>query len=281
VTPRVEFRDVGFAYPATAERAGRPFAIRDLSFDVRAGETLGVIGPNASGKTTVIRLLSKVLAPRRGEVRLDGEPLSRLSRTAVAARLAVVPQDVPREFPYSVEQLVLMGRFPHGPGRFFESGEDRRIAREAMAATGVLDLAGETLPRLSGGERQRVMLARALAQQPRLLVLDEPTAHLDLRYQAECVGLLRRLNRQTGLTVMLVSHDLNLAAEVCDRLLLLSAGALARVGAPEEVLEEAGLEAAFGCRVVVDKHPASRRPTVHVMWPDPLAEGGGGPQPSE
>ena len=281
MTPRVEFRDVGFAYPATAERAGGPFAIRDLSFDVAASEMLGVIGPNASGKTTVIRLLSKVLAPRRGEVRLDGEPLSRLSRTAVAARLAVVPQGVPGDFPYTVEQLVLMGRFPHGPRRFFESGEDRRIAREAMAATGVLDLAGETLPRLSGGERQRVMLARALAQQPRLLVLDEPTAHLDLRYQAECVGLLRRLNRQTDLTVILVSHDLNLAAEVCDRLLLLSAGAVARLGAPQDVLEEATLEAAFGCRVVVDKHPASRRPTVHVVWPDPPGEGGDGRQPSE
>jgi iron complex transport system ATP-binding protein len=281
VTPRVEFRHVGFAYPATAERAGRPFAIRDLSFDVAASEMLGVIGPNASGKTTVIRLLSKVLAPRRGEVRLDGEPLSRLSRTAVAARLAVVPQGVPGDFPYTVEQLVLMGRFPHGPRRFFESGEDRRIAREAMAVTGVLDLAGESLPRLSGGERQRVMLARALAQQPRLLVLDEPTAHLDLRYQAECVGLLRRLNRQTDLTVILVSHDLNLAAEVCDRLLLLSAGAVARLGAPQDVLEEATLEAAFGCRVVVDKHPASRRPTVHVVWPDPPGEGGDGRQPSE
>jgi iron complex transport system ATP-binding protein len=281
VTPRVEFRHVGFAYPATAERAGGPFAIRDLSFDVAASEMLGVIGPNASGKTTVIRLLSKVLAPRRGEVRLDGEPLSRLSRTAVAARLAVVPQGVPGDFPYTVEQLVLMGRFPHGPRRFFESGEDRRIAREAMAVTGVLDLAGESLPRLSGGERQRVMLARALAQQPRLLVLDEPTAHLDLRYQAECVGLLRRLNRQTDLTVILVSHDLNLAAEVCDRLLLLSAGAVARLGAPQDVLEEATLEAAFGCRVVVDKHPASRRPTVHVVWPDPPGEGGDGRQPSE
>jgi iron complex transport system ATP-binding protein len=150
-----------------------------------------------------------------------------------------------------------------------------------MAVTGVLDLAGESLPRLSGGERQRVMLARALAQQPRLLVLDEPTAHLDLRYQAECVGLLRRLNRQTDLTVILVSHDLNLAAEVCDRLLLLSAGAVARLGAPQDVLEEATLEAAFGCRVVVDKHPASRRPTVHVVWPDPPGEGGDGRQPSE
>lgn len=133
--------------------------------------------------------------------------------------------------------------------------------------TGVLALSGERLDRLSGGERQRVILARALAQQPRLLVLDEPTAHLDLRYQAECAGLLRRLNRASALGIVLVSHDLSLAAELCDRLLLLAEGAAVRVGPAESVLEEATLEAAFGCRVVVDKHPVSRRPTVQVIWP--------------
>ena len=184
------------------------------------------------------------------------------------ARIAVVPQDVPHGFPYTVEQLVLMGRFPHAPARFFESREDLRIAREAMALTGIESLAAEPLEHLSGGERQRVVLARALAQQPRLLVLDEPTAHLDLRYQAECVALLRRLHRDEGLGILLVSHDLNLAAEVSDRLLLLAGGSAVKVGPPEEVLEETVLEAVYGCRVMVDKHPATRRPTVNVLWPD-------------
>jgi ABC-type cobalamin/Fe3+-siderophores transport system ATPase subunit len=177
----------------------------------------------------------------------------------------VVPQEPPRPFPFSVEQLVLMGRFPHAPGRFFESTEDAVVAREAMAATGTLPLAALPLEELSGGERQRAMLARALAQQPRLLVLDEPTSHLDLRYQAETAELLRRLNRDRGVTILLVSHDLNLAAELCDRLLLLHEGRVARLGTPGEVLEQSVLEAVFGCRLMVDKS-SSGRPTVQLAW---------------
>ncbi len=160
MTALCEFQHVGFAYPAGAH--GRPpFEIRDLSFALAPGEVLGLIGPNAAGKTTVIRLLSRVLEPSRGEVLLAGRSASRLGRAAIARQVAVVPQDVPQGFPYTVEQLVLMGRFPHAPGRFFESREDLEIAREAMALTGVEALAAEPLDRLSGGERQRVVLARA------------------------------------------------------------------------------------------------------------------------
>jgi len=266
VTPLLECQGVAFAYAARSA-PGPAFAIRDLSFDVRPGETFGVIGPNASGKTTLVRLLSRVLTPSGGRMLLEGEDLSRLGRPAVARQIAVVPQDVPHGFPHTVEQLVLMGRFPRAPRRFFESVEDRAAARRAMEAVGVLDLRGALLDRLSGGERQRVMLARALAQEPRLLILDEPTAHLDLRYQAECAGLLRRLSREGRLTVVLVSHDLGFAAELSDRLLLMSGGAAVRVGPPETVLDEAVLEAAYGCRVIVDKHPISRRPTVHLVYP--------------
>jgi iron complex transport system ATP-binding protein len=208
-----------------------------------------------------------VLTPAHGEVRLDGRPLGRLAHAELARRVAVVPQDAPRPFPFSVEQLVLMGRYPHGPGRYFENAEDRDLAREAMAATGVLELAALPLEQLSGGERQRAMLARALAQQPSLLVLDEPTSHLDLRYQAETAALIQRVNAERGMTVLLVSHDLNLAAEVCDRLLLLSRGRVARVGAPTEVLRRERLEAVFGCEVSVEVNPASGRPVVQVAWP--------------
>jgi len=267
MTPRLECQGLAFAYAARAAGA-TAFAIRDLSFDVRPGETFGVIGPNASGKTTLVRLLSRVLTPSGGLIRLEGSDLSGLERAAVARQIAVVPQDVPHGFPHTVEELVLMGRFPRAPRRFFESGEDRAAARRAMAAAGVLDLRGALLDRLSGGERQRAMLARALAQEPRLLILDEPTAHLDLRYQAECAGLLRRLGREAGLTIVLVSHDLGFAAELSDRLLLMAAGAAVRVGPPETVMDEAVLEAAYGCRVIVDKHPVSRRPTVHLVYPN-------------
>jgi ABC-type cobalamin/Fe3+-siderophores transport system ATPase subunit len=262
--PLVACERVGFAYPSAAAGV---FAIRDLSFEVRPGETFGVIGPNASGKTTLVRLLSKVVAPSSGRIRLDGADVAGLSGAQVARLVAVVPQDVPRGFPHTVEELVLMGRYPRAPRRFFESSEDRAAARRAMEAAGVLELRETLLDRLSGGERQRVMLARALAQEPRLLVLDEPTAHLDLRYQAECAGLLRRLGREAGLTIVLVSHDLGFAAELCDRLLLLAGGAAVRVGPPESVIDEAVLESAYGCRVLVDKHPISRRPTVHLMYP--------------
>ena len=261
-----EFRHVSFTYPQTEERKVRPFALADVSVEIAPGEIVGVIGPNSSGKTTLIRLLTRVLEPASGEIRLEGIPVPRLSRTELARRVAVVPQGVLPQFPFTVGELVLMGRYPHDPSRYFESPRDRSVAREAMEATGVLELADMPLEHLSGGERQRAVIARALAQEPRLLVLDEPTAHLDLRYQVEAAALLRRLNRERGTTVLLVSHDLNLAAEVCDRLLLLNQGRVAALGAPEAVLDEVLLASVFGCAVVVDKNETTRRPVVRLTW---------------
>ena len=263
----VDFDAVGFTYPQPERTREGGFALADVSFSIAAGEVFGVIGPNSAGKTTLLRLLTRVVAPGRGEVRLQGRPLRQLAHAELARRVAVVPQDAPRPFPFSVEQLVLMGRYPHGPGRFFESGEDRALARAAMAATGVLELAALPLEQLSGGERQRAMLARALAQQPLLLVLDEPTSHLDLRYQAETAALIQRVNAERGMTVLLVSHDLNLAAEVCDRLLLLSRGRVACLGTPAEVLRRETLQRVFGCEVSIEVNPASGRPVVQVAWP--------------
>ena len=224
VTALLELRDVSFAYPP---RDGRPgFAIRDLSLSVEPGEIFGVIGPNASGKTTLLRLLSKVrrAVARRGAPRAaDRSALCRVPRWR--EQVAVVPQDAPHGFPFTVEELVLMGRFPHAPRPLLRGGRRRgggaagdgggRRARRSPAAR---------LDRLSGGERQRVMLARALCQKAPLLVLDEPTAHLDLRHQAECVELLRRLNAAAASPSCLISHDLNLAGELCDRLLLMQDG---------------------------------------------------------
>ena len=261
-----EFRNVSFAYPQTEERRKRAFALADVSVEIAPGEIVGVIGPNSSGKTTLIRLLTRVLEPASGEIRLEGAPVRSLSRTELARRVAVVPQGILPEFPFTVGELVLMGRYPHDPRRYFESPRDRAVAREAMEATSVLELADMPLEHLSGGERQRAVIARALAQEPRLLVLDEPTAHLDLRYQVEAAALLRRLNRERGTTVLLVSHDLNLAAEVCDRLLLLNEGRVAALGAPEAVLDEALLASVFGCSVVVDKNETTRRPVVRLTW---------------
>ena len=264
--PLVELRGVGFAYPGSGTGQARPFRLADLTFEIGTGEIVGVLGPNSAGKTTLIRLLTRVLAPDAGGILLEGRPLPHWRPAELARRVAVVPQGAPPEFPFTVEELVLMGRYPHAPERYFESPADRESARVAMQATSVLELAAQRLDSLSGGERQRAAVARALAQEPRLLVLDEPTAHLDLRYQAETAALLRRLNRERGVTILLVSHDLNLAAEVCDRLLLLAAGRQVAVGAPEAVLSETLLAAAFGCEVTVEKHPATRRPVVQPTW---------------
>jgi iron complex transport system ATP-binding protein len=261
-----EFRGVSFEYRQSAERRTRPFALSELTFEVAVGEIVGVIGPNSSGKTTLIRLLTRVLEPAAGEILLEGVPVGRLSLRDLARRVAVVPQGMLPQFPFTVGELVLMGRYPHDPGRYFESPRDRAIAREAMEATGVLELADLPLEHLSGGERQRAVVARALAQEPRLLVLDEPTSHLDLRYQVETAALLRRLNRELGTSILLVSHDLNLAAEVCDRLLLLSAGRAAAIGSPETVLDPTLLASVFGCEVVVDKNETTRRPIVRLTW---------------
>lgn len=267
MTELIRVDGLTFSYPLAEPRRGRPFALGGLTFAVAEGEILGVLGPNSAGKTTLIRLLTKILTPTGGTIAVDGTSLHQLSRAELARRVAVVPQDVPQGLPFTVEQLVLMGRYPHAPRRFFETAEDLAIARDAMAATNVLDLAQTPVGTLSGGERQRTVLARALAQRPRLLILDEPTAHLDLRYQVECVGLLRRVNHEHGTTVLLVSHDLNLAGELCDRLLLLADGRIARLGAPAEVLEARLLAAVYGCAVAVQPSSTTGRPVVQVSWP--------------
>lgn len=250
-----EATDLEFGY-------GGAFRLERASFEVREGEILGLVGPNSSGKTTLLRLLSKVHAPDGGALRYRGQPLDAVGRLALAREVAVVPQEEHLAFPVSVEELVLMGRFPRGTGRLFEGAEDLLRAREAMALAGVLDLAEQSVDALAGGERQRALLARALAQEPRALLLDEPTSHLDLRHQRHLIGLLRRLNRERGMTVVFVTHDLNLAGELADRLLLLSGGRVIRLGTPAEVLDETVLERAYGCPVWVERLGAGGRPVV-------------------
>jgi ABC-type cobalamin/Fe3+-siderophores transport system ATPase subunit len=250
-----EAREVEFGY-------GGAFRLDRASFEVAEGEILGLIGPNSSGKTTLLRLLSKVHAPDRGEIRFRGAPIGAVGRLALAREVAVVPQEESLAFSVNVQELVLMGRFPRGSGRLFEGPEDLARAHEAMALASVLDLADHPVETLGGGERQRALLARALAQEPRALLLDEPTSHLDLLHQRHLVGLLRRLNRERGMTVVFVSHDLNLAGELADRLLLLSGGRMVGLGAPGEVLDAAVLEAAYGCPVWVERIASSGRPVV-------------------
>ncbi|MBI3604027.1 MAG: ABC transporter ATP-binding protein [Nitrospirae bacterium] len=199
---------------------------------------------------------------------LFGSELAGMPQHAVARAVALVPQESPITFPFSITEMVLMGRFPHHrrtvglSGLGWEGPEDVRVAEAAMRETDVLHLAHRSIADVSGGERQRAVIARALTQEPKVLLLDEPTAFLDLHHQLDICSILRRLNEERGLTVVLVSHDLNLASQYCDRLLLLDKGRAVRLGPPEEVVTPEVLEAVYHCKVLVDRHPQSGLPRV-------------------
>ena len=249
---------ISFGYdPATP-------VVRDVSLTVRDGEFLTLVGPNGSGKTTLLRLLDRILTPQRGTIALGDVPMARLARAAIARRIAFVPQDNAVQFPFTAEDLVLMGRSPHTRGAAFENARDRSLAREMMSLTDVAHLAGQPVTHLSGGERQRVFIARALAQEPEILLLDEPNAHLDIAHQIDIFRLIRRLNTERRLTVVSVSHDLNLAAAFSDRIIMMVRGTVAATGPPGDVLTEARIHEVFGTPVIVDTHPTRRTPRVSL-----------------
>jgi iron complex transport system ATP-binding protein len=230
---------------------GRRRALADVTLEVEPGRLLGVIGPNGSGKSTLVRVLAWLRRPDAGEVRLDGRPLAGIGARERARRIAVVPQETHVAFPIRVRDLVLLGRAPYTGGFGWESAADLRIVEEAMARAEVSALAERRLDELSGGERQRAVVARALAQEPRVLLLDEPTASLDLRHAVLLLDLLKDLARDRGLAVAVVLHDLNLAAMYCDRLALLSQGRLHAAGPPSEVLAYRDLCAVYGTDLYV------------------------------
>ncbi len=252
----IRVHNVSFAF-----QPGKP-VLSDLSFSVERGELLGIIGPNGSGKTTLIRVLGRALLPHSGTVTFEGKALSRYDRRDLARKVAVVPQETMVAFPFTVLEIVLMGRAPY-LGRFaFERTEDIEKAREALRLTATLGFAMRRLGELSGGEKQRVILARALAQDPRLLLLDEPTTFLDLKHQLEIYRLIKKLTVEQGLTVIASSHDLNLAGMFCDRLILLDEGRKAEEGKPEKVLSRDILGSVYGVAVDVSIHPGTGRPLV-------------------
>lgn len=230
---------------------------------VQQGEIVGLVGPNGAGKTSLLRAMAGVLVPAAGEVRIEGQAIRGIPRATLARRIAVVPQETGAAFPFTVLEIVLMGRYPHCGGRYFDDRGDLARARWALTQTGVLDLAARTVDRLSGGERQRVLIARALAQEPSILLLDEPTSHLDLRHQLDLAAIVRRLS-ESGTTIVLVSHDLNLASDVCDRLLLVAKGRAAACGTPKEVMQPGHIEAAYGCPVWVETSRRTGRPLVRA-----------------
>ncbi len=239
--------------------------LHDVSFPVHKGEFLSLLGPNGSGKTTLLRLLDRILLPQTGTITLGDRKLTSFTRSELAKQIAFVPQDANMQFPFTVLEIVLMGRSPHTRGSMFESAHDRTIALEMLRTTDSEHLAHHPITNLSGGERQRVFIARALAQQPTVLLLDEPNAHLDIAHQLDIFDLIKRLNVQTGLTVISVSHDLNLAAAYSDRIGMLVCGELVALGTPDEVLTEQNIFDAFHARVIVDRNPSAQAPRVSLI----------------
>jgi iron complex transport system ATP-binding protein len=255
-TALIECDQVSFAY-------GTIQAITDFSFSVAEGEIFGLLGPNGSGKSTIVRILSRVLRPYRGSVQLAGRDIKTYGREELARQIAVVPQETRIEMPFTALEVVLMGRSPHLEGMRFESARDLAIAYRAMEQAGVYDLAAREIHELSGGERQRVIFARALAQEPRVLLLDEPTAFLDIKHQVEVYDLVKQLSRQEGVTVVTVLHDLNLAALYCDHIALLKAGHLFCAGEPETVLTYAHIKAVYDTEVYIGLNDITGK--VHVF----------------
>jgi iron complex transport system ATP-binding protein len=272
--------DIWFSYGETAVLCG-------VSLEVPAGAFVGILGPNGAGKTTLLRLLAGTRQPQRGQLTLDGTPLSRFSRAVLARRMAVVPQETHLAFDYSVAEVAMMGRYPHLGTFEIEGPSDLAIVDQALAATGTLHVKDRQFATLSGGEKQRVVIAAALAQlhpehpahpslvehpkPPGILLLDEPTASLDLAYQLEIATLLTELQREQGIAVVLSTHDLNLAAGLCRTLVLIRDGVVIASGATPDVLTAANIRALYSVDADVLDHASGRRVVVPVKRVSPAA----------
>lgn len=250
--------------------------LKDITFDVEEREFLGVMGPNGSGKTTLLRCLTRYLPSDARTIMVDMRPLHTLTDKQVAAMFAVVPQSSQTDFPFTVRDIVTMGRIPHIHGRLMSARkEDAEVVAEAMESTGCAHLADRPFSELSGGERQRAVIARALAQEPKVLLLDEPTVYLDISGQLEMMDLVRRLNRERGLTIVAVLHDINLASRYCDRIALLNQGRLESIGAPSDVLTPETILGVYGVDVAVRRDPFTN--AVYIMpRSSPASVGGHG-----
>ncbi|MFI6088722.1 ABC transporter ATP-binding protein [Streptomyces sp. NPDC051218] len=230
--------------------------VRDLSLEVGSGQIVGLVGPNGSGKSTALKCVYRALRPSSGVVRVGDDDLSRLAPRRSAQLVAAMAQDGAVDLDFTVEEVVALGRAPHLRGNQALGARERDLCARTMALLDLTRLADRGVLTLSGGERQRVLLARALVQEPRILVLDEPTNHLDVRHQIELLSLLKG----SGLTVLVVLHDLNLAAAACDRIGVLSQGALVTAGTPEEVLTTGLVDEVFGVKASVITHPLTGDP---------------------
>jgi len=240
--------------------------LRDISFELCEGEIVALLGPNGAGKTTLIRALNRAVPTVNGEIHLDGKAIKEYSRREIGRQIAVVAQENETKFPVTVLEFVLAGRFVHGGAFGWETDDDIAIARLALRDCDLSGFADRLMNELSGGERQRVVLARALATEANVLLLDEPTANLDLAHQAMMFRLVRGRCRSANASAIVITHDLNMASEFVDRVLLLKDGRVLAIGVPAEVLTAENIDSAFGVKVLLDENPVSRSVRVTTLF---------------
>ena len=262
----IKLEQIGFRY-------NEHWVLKNVSFEVNKGEFVGILGPNGSGKTTLLNIIDGILKPQEGEIWINGTTCKNLKREKLARIIAVVSQDSPMIFPFTVREIVLMGRAPHLSKWRFEGETDFRIAHQSMEMTDTLSLMNRSMNALSGGERQRVLIARALAQEPQIMLLDEPTAFLDIKHQVDFFDLVKTLNKEQALAVIAVTHDINLASLYCDRIILLRSGCIHCMGNPDEVIDESNIKEVYETNVIVDRNPVTGQPRVTLLSSHP-SEGG-------
>jgi iron complex transport system ATP-binding protein len=243
-----------------------PVAVLDrVSLRVAPGEMVGLLGPNGSGKSTLLKVMDGILVPQQGQIQVQGTPIQSLSRSKLARKVAMVAQESHFGFSFSVAEVVLMGRFAHLRPLQFEGKRDMQVAFEALQATHCLQFAERSIHELSGGERQRVLIARALAQEAGILLLDEPTSFLDLKFKRELFELIQLLSKQRGLSVVIASHDIDPIANYCQKVIMMRRGAIYQQGEPARVVTASNVRAVYDCPVHVDRHPVTGRPRVSLL----------------
>jgi iron complex transport system ATP-binding protein len=254
----INAENINFSYAAKS-------VMKDVSFTVDEAQIVAIIGPNGSGKTTLLKIINGTLFPDAGRMLVDGKDTGIWPRKEIARKVAIVPQETSVIFPFFAEEIVLMGRFPHLSNYRFEDKKDYRIVHEAMEKTDTLAFAARRFDELSAGERQRVLIARALAQEHKILLLDESTVFLDLKHQFQFLTLLKQLNEAQQLTVIFVTHDINLAAQNANRIIFLDSGKIYAIGTPAEVITAANIKKVYDVAVGIDSSPHNGSPRVTLL----------------